>query len=101
MEALLYAAGTRQCNLATSFGIREGENRLFVTCVPAREGGWTALEPLFTFEADPSWDRTDPEKQGRLREAFSISPAELEAAGGPGHIVDLVLERVALLRVLR
>ncbi len=100
MEALLYAAGSRQCNVAASFGIHDGENRVFICCFPARAGVWIALEPLFRF-VDESWDSIDLKKKRRLMKTFSISSEEIAAAGGDGRIVDLVLERVALLQVMR
>lgn len=100
MEALLYAAGSRQCTVAASFGIQDGENRLWVCCIPAKGNCWSALEKLVQF-GDRDLDLIDKEKQTRLMEIFSISTEELEAAGGPGRIIDLVLERVALLQVLR
>jgi len=58
------------------------------------------LEQLFRFfvkDCDP----IDAEKIKRLMEIFAISAEEVEAAGGPARIIDLVLERVALLQVLR
>lgn len=100
MEALLFAAGSRQCNVAVSFGIHEGENRLWICCIPATGNCWSALEEFVRFD-DLDLDLIDDEKQTRLMEIFSISAEELEAAGGPGRIIDLVLERVALLQVLR
>jgi KEOPS complex subunit Cgi121 len=100
MECLLYAAGSRQCSIAASFGIREDENRMFICCYPARERVWVAVEPLFQFVRE-GWDTIDPEKRMQLMKTFSISPEELEAAGGDERIVDLVLERVALLQVIR
>jgi KEOPS complex subunit Cgi121 len=100
MEALLFAAGSRQCNIAASFGIHEGENRVYICCFPAREGVWTALEPLFRFVRE-SWDTIDPPKERQLMGTFAISPEEIAAAGGSERIVALVLERVALLQVLR
>ncbi|HII98403.1 MAG TPA: hypothetical protein HA272_03875 [Methanoregula sp.] len=100
MEALLYAAGSRQCNVAASFGIREGENHLWVCCIPATDNCWSALGQLVQFKGQ-DLDLIDEEKQTRLIEIFSISKEELEAAGGPGCITDLVLERVALLQVMR
>ena len=100
MEALLFAAGSRQCNIAASFGIHEGENRVYICCFPAREGVWTALEPLFRFVRE-NWDTIDPPKERQLMETFAISPEEFTAAGGSERIVALVLERVALLQVLR
>lgn len=100
MESLLFAAGSRQCNVATSFGIHTGENRVYICCFPARTDIWTALEPLFHF-VDEIWDTIDLKKRKLLMDAFAISPEEIAAAGGDGRIVDLVLERVALLQVLR
>jgi KEOPS complex subunit Cgi121 len=100
MESLLFAAGSRQCDTAASFGIHKGENRLYICCYPERAGVWAALEPLFCFVRE-SWDTIDPEKQKLLMETFAISPGEIAAAGGDRRIVDLVLERVALLQVMR
>jgi KEOPS complex subunit Cgi121 len=100
MESLLFAAGSRQCATAATFGIHEGKNRVYICCYPERAGVWAALEPLFRFVQE-SWDTIDPEKQNLLMETFAISPEEIAAAGGDRRIVDLVLERVALLQVTR
>lgn len=100
MECLLFAAGSRQCSIASSFGIREGENRVYVCCYPARTRVLAALEPLFRF-TEENWDFISPEKRVRLMTIFGISQDEIAAAGGDIRIVDLVLERVALLQVTR
>lgn len=100
MEALLYAAGSRQCNVAAAFGIRTGENRVWICCLPEREGVWAALESLFQFAGDER-DFIGPGKTAVLMQAFAISAEEVAAAGGEDRITDLVLERVALLEVLR
>lgn len=100
MESLLYAAGSRQCTIAASFGIHDGENRIWVCCCPGQEKIWLPLKPLFR-DSQEDWDSIDQEKEERLAKIFSILPEEIEAAGGDGHILDLVLERVALLQVLR
>jgi len=100
MEALLFASGTRQCNIAVSFGIHDGENRVYICSYPEQAGVWTALEPLFHFVQE-DWDTIDPVKRERLMEIFSISPDEIAAAGGNGRIADLVLERITLLQVMR
>ena len=100
MEALLFAAGIRQCNIAASFGIHVGENRIYICCYPGRPELWIALEQLFHLVQE-SWDTIDPEKRRHLMETFSISSEEITAAGGNDRIVDLVLERVALLQVMR
>lgn len=100
MESLLYAAGSRQCSIAASFGIHEGENHLYICCYPSRSGVWTALEPVVRFLPETP-DFISPEKQEQLMMIFGISREEIDAAGGDRRIVDLVLERVALLQVTR
>jgi KEOPS complex subunit Cgi121 len=100
MESLLFAAGSRQCNIAASFGLHKGENRVYICCFPVRAEVWAALEQLFCFIRE-NWDTIDPEKRDRLMETFAISREEIAAAGGDGRMIDLVLERVALLQVLR
>lgn len=97
MEALLYAAGTRQCSVAVPFGIHAGENRLYVCCCPDVPAVWQDLASCMRF-AEESLCELSPEKAARLRELFAISPEEL-AAAGEDRIQDLVLERVALLEV--
>ena len=100
MESLLFAAGSRQCSTAASFGIHAGENRVYVCCIPVQPEFWKALEPLFLFVQE-DWDSIDSGKRDRLRETYAISQEEIAAAGGDERIIDLVLERVALLQVLR
>lgn len=101
MESLLFAAGSRQCSVAASFGIHKGENRMYICCYPPRTTVWEALEPVFRFVNHERWHIIDPEKRTQLMNTFSISQEELAAAGGSERIVDLVLERVALLQVIR
>ncbi len=97
MEALLYAAGTRQCSAAVSFGLHEGENHLYVCCCPAPEGILRdlAVHMPFGWESD---EIISPQKAARLAVLFDITPEEI-AAVGHNRIRDLVLERVALLDV--
>ena len=97
MEALLYAAGTRQCSAAASFGPHEGENNLYICCCPAPEGIWRDPGGHLHFCEEKN-DEIAPQKAAKLAALFDISPAELRAAGGD-RIRDLVLERVALLDV--
>ncbi|MFA4877214.1 MAG: KEOPS complex subunit Cgi121 [Methanoregula sp.] len=102
MEALLYAAGSRQCNIGTSFGIHEGENQLWVCCYPdVGNAVFSALEPVMQFVSGSSWNIIDPERQKRLMDLFGITPGELKTQENETRIVDLVLERVALLDALR
>ena len=99
MEALLYAAGSRQCSLAASFGIHPGENHLYVCCYPTSQKVWDELVPLIHVVED-SWSIMNPEKQANLRDLFGITDEEIATTNGD-RIVDLVLERIALLEVYR
>jgi KEOPS complex subunit Cgi121 len=99
MEALLYASGSRQCSVATAFGIHTGVNRAYVCCCPRCERVWDALSPFVKW-IDVGWEGIDPEKRCRLKALFSISDEEI-AAAGELRFADLVLERVALLEVYR
>ena len=101
MEALLYAAGSRQCNVAASFGIHEGENHLWVCCYPLTTGIWDALSTDFSFPRDSDLDSIDEGKRDALMKIFGITPEELSALDSPEKVADLVLERVALLEVQR
>lgn len=101
MEALLYAAGSRQCNVAASFGIHEGENRLWVCCYPFSPGIWDALSTDLSFPGEGSRDFIDGDRRDALMKIFGISPEELNTLSNPDSIEDLVLERVALLEVQR
>ena len=99
MEALLYASGSRQCSAAERFGIHEGMNRAYVCLSPAVEAAFRDLSALVEF-VDEDWETIGEEKAARLREAFGITPGEIDAAG-TDRFRDLVLERVALLEVYR
>ena len=99
MEALLFAAGSRQCNIAVSFGIHEQENAVFVCSCPVNGNVWEELSHHMHFVSE-TWEEITPEKEERIRSIFSISREELAIVGSE-RIVDLVLERIALLEVYR
>ncbi|RXE56820.1 hypothetical protein ABH15_01290 [Methanoculleus taiwanensis] len=99
MEVLLYAAGTRQCLVATNFGIHQGENRLYTCICPPAAGARKELAAVMTF-VEEEFGGIDEAKAERLMEAFGITRDELEAVG-EDRIAELVLERVALLDVYR
>lgn len=102
MEALLYAAGSRQCNVASEFGIHVGKNHLYICCDPHENGGvWIALSSLLEYQDIEKFEFVDQKKTERLINLFHISPRELESMDTGTTITDLVLERVALLQVLR
>ncbi len=99
MEALLYAAGTRQTNIAMQFGIHAGTNRSYLCIVPKCSPAWDALRPHM-IEVDENWEILSPEKEAGLIELFGITREEREAAGN-ASLQDLVIERVALLDVMK
>jgi KEOPS complex subunit Cgi121 len=102
MEALLYAAGSRQCNVGLKFGIHEGENHLYIWCDPDRDDrAWNALSALLEYTDPGIYEVMDEMKRSRLIDLFGITPMELGALGAGTTITDLILERVALLQVLR
>lgn len=100
MEALLYAAGSRQCSETDAFSIHPGLNRAYVCICPERAEAKELLGAFMNWN-DEDWEPVSPEKEARLRELFGITQEELDAAGGTGRIKELVLERVALLEVYR
>jgi tRNA threonylcarbamoyladenosine modification (KEOPS) complex Cgi121 subunit len=60
---------------------------------------WDELVPLICVVED-SWSVVNPEKQANLRDLFGITDEEIATTNGD-RIVDLVLERIALLEVYR
>ncbi|MDI9633341.1 MAG: KEOPS complex subunit Cgi121 [Methanolinea sp.] len=100
VEALLYAAGTRQIVEAVRFGLHEGANRAYLALCPGNDDAWREIAPLVSPADDEDWDALPPEKVDLLCTLFSISPRELEVCGA-GKVRELVLERVALLDVYK
>jgi KEOPS complex subunit Cgi121 len=99
MEALLFAAGSRQCQMAALFGFHEGENTMFVCSYPVNENVWKDLSHHIHFVEEKCNDMT-PDKEARLVSLFSITQEELEVVGRD-RIKDLILERIALLYINR
>lgn len=99
MEALLYAAGSRQCTVGRGFGIHEGENRCFLCLCPEVPEAWDTLGAHITCTPDQE-TAISPEKRALLMDLFSITETELEVVG-EDRLSELVLERVALLEVYR
>lgn len=100
MESLLYAAGSRQCQQGTGFGVHPGDNRVYLCICP---GNTRVLKELQTIGAhcdEEDWESISEEKQALLRELFGITFEEIGVVG-ISRLQDLVLERVALLEVYR
>jgi KEOPS complex subunit Cgi121 len=98
MEALLYAAGTRQTRIGRTFGLHDGENRCWVAVTPSNDRAWELLSELLRFESEP--DRPASTHRQQICDLFAITPAELEIVGEE-RFAELVLERVALLDAYR
>ena len=101
MEALLYAAGSRQCSTAATFGFHEGENHLWICSYPSSATGWEALASVMHYVEGELFEGMDQKKQESLMQLFNITADELGSLESTDRISDLVLERVALLDVIR
>lgn len=100
VEALLYAAGTRQTGLIGSFGIQPGMNACYLCILPPSAEAKKMLGEVMKFIEDEDWEEIATTKKEKLEEVFGITPAEIEVTGRE-RLVDLVLERVALLAINR
>jgi KEOPS complex subunit Cgi121 len=98
MEAMLYAAGTRQTRIARNFGPHSGENRCFIGVSPPDAATWSRLARTVRYEPEPE-ALSDRHRQ-RLCALYEISEKEL-AIVGTDRLTELVLERVALLDAYR
>lgn len=99
MEALLFASGSRQCNVASLFGIHEGENIIYICIYPLKENVWKDLSHQMHFLTDKT-DELSEEKVARLMSLYNITQHEIELVG-TDRLRDLILERIALLEVYR
>ena len=101
MEIMLYASGRRQIERALSMGVKEGGNSIAIVLV-----GENGIDTA-TGEVNSLLDTIDPSvldysetKKNRIVEFFTITPAEINAVG-EDTIPELVLERVALVDVIK
>jgi KEOPS complex subunit Cgi121 len=99
MEALLYAAGSRQCINGVAFGIHAGHNNSYLCICPPETEALGKILSLVTPVHD-NWETISPEKAGVLKNLFDITSQELGVTG-ISRLQELVLERVALLEVYR
>ena len=97
IEALLYAAGSRQCQDAAKFGVHLGSNNCYLCIYPVNPLVLSELQTVMTTSIE-DWERMTDEKKNILIPLFGITDDEMAVTGGD-RIQDLVLERVALLEV--
>ncbi len=100
VEALLYAAGTRQTGLIGPFGIHLGDNICYLCILPPRKDTSVDLQQVMEFADDENWEEIPEDKRERLGGLFGITHAEIRVAGRE-KLIDLILERVALLNINR
>ena len=94
-EIMLYASGSRQITKAVKMGIHEGRNRVALIAVDETPNlyGFDEIRPEPVLAYNNS-------KKDVIMEIFGITQDELNAVGEE-KIPDLVLERVALLDVIK
>ncbi len=91
-EIMLYAAGTRQINRAMRLGVHNGKNNIALVVI-GEELEFKDIKPEHVLKYDSS-------KDDALMDIFNITKEELQAVG-EDKIPTLVLERVALVDVLK
>ncbi len=94
-EIMLYAAGTRQINRAVKIGVHDGWNNIAIVTVGEMIdlSAFDKIEPSNVLQYSGS-------KNSALMDIFNITKEEVEAAGAD-RIQELVLERVALVDVMK
>jgi tRNA threonylcarbamoyladenosine modification (KEOPS) complex Cgi121 subunit len=106
METMLYASAQRQIQKAIEFiGVKSGSADVAVVVIGESseyvEGLLSAVSNYVGGEPDDTVLEVSREKAEGIREAFEITETELEAVleknNGKEALVDLVIERVALL----
>ncbi len=94
-EIMLYAAGTRQINRAMKLGVHNGENNIVLVAI----GEVIDLSNFDEITSKPVL-QYDNSKNDALVEIFNITKEELKARG-EDKIPELVIERVALVDVMK
>jgi len=101
MEIMLYASGSRQIEKALDLGVKNGENRVAIVLVGENVPDEAAFDIMTLLNSEDASivDYSDRKKEDLLK-LFNITAAELEAVG-EDKIPELVLERVALVDVMK
>ena len=94
-EIMLYAAGTRQINRAIKIGVHDGWNNIAIVAV-----GDVIDLSAFDMITPQNVLQYSRSKNSALMDIFNISEEEIQASG-TDKIPDLVLERVALVDVMK
>ena len=101
MEIMLYASGTRQIERALTMGVKEGNNRIAVVLSGENEMDEAQVEVRGLIDTiDPAVLDYSESKRDLITKFFNITPEERDAVGDE-KIPELVLERVALMEVIK
>lgn len=100
LEILLYASGKRQINKALSIGVSRGKNNIALVVVGDSNNEDLAISELKKLiDEKPVIEYTENKKTA-IMEFFDITKEEINAVGEE-KIPELVLERVALVDVMK
>ena len=101
MEIMLYASGSRQIEKALDLGVKNGENRVAIVLIGENVPDEAVFDIMTLLNSEDASivDYSDRKKEDLLK-LFNITAAELEAVG-EDKIPELVLERVALVDVMK
>ncbi len=94
-EIMLYAAGTRQINRAMKIGVHNGKNNIALVAI-GEDIDMSAFDEI----APGNVLQYDRSKNRILMDFFNITDEEIKAAG-VDKVPELVLERVALVDVMK
>ena len=94
-EIMLYAAGTRQIKRAVKIGVHNGKNNIVLAGIgeDVDLSSFNEITPNNVLQYDVSKNRA-------LMDIFNITDEEIKAVGAD-KVPELVLERVALVDVLK
>jgi len=98
MEVLLYVCGQRQTGIGMNFGLMEGDMIAWVAIVPSSDEGWKKLSGMI--DVIPGEERVPEERIPLLKELYGITEEEIDSVGAE-RIEELVIERTALLEILK
>ncbi|WP_292461530.1 KEOPS complex subunit Cgi121 [Methanolobus sp.] len=100
IEIMRYASGKRQIEEAFSMGIHEGDMDLVFVIMGDTEGVNRSMESLRSVISEKDVISYSSRKRDNIISQFGITEKEIEAVGEE-MIPDLVIERVALVDVLK
>ena len=100
VEIMRYAAGERQIEKAFSIGLHEGENRVVFVLIGEEQSLSLSSNALLDLIDEKSLLNYSSSKRESIISQFNITESEIEAVG-EDKIPELVIERVALVDVLK